>query len=634
MKKLSRHGPQAYIVRVARPFFFPPAFSLPAVLSTVFALGVSGAILGHMGVSSFWPPKVTSLLRADPVRDAAFGVTGGRFLQTSATLQSEGLNRLFLVLSAVALAAVLVAGLNLVILLKNRATARAHHQAVRVSLGASRASLILDGLAGSAILFGLAAVAGSLVGIMGRMGLSLSWPHESQVAGSLPISGLALSVNLFLLLLVGIYSVRSHAGSLREEGLQQFLSGGSRLKGPRYPEGLRVFLPALQIGLSISLLMGSSLMVAGTMDGFGLDGANERWGDIVRVQIEAHGEGGADGEGTSDSWDALLLRLSRMPRVRNAALFSPGAWVGLGRTDAVWTECGDCFIGNMWVPFSAPSVRHHVVSPDSFTAMGLVMRQGREFTSNDGPSAPLVAVVNETYAREYFDSKGPLGKSLGLGKEKNAWHTVVGVVEDFGIRGIGSSDAPTAAIFLSSGQHPPDRADIFLDLGPDSGDFFGGIAEQAQSDGWWAISQEPSSLSSHLSQSLASLEWFAIIALVLGLLTLGLATYGLFAILAYSVALRRGEIGVRRALGAGPRAIASLVLTRSAKVFLFGVFLGLEGALLLTAGLEGIAFEGQLFDVGLFLWIVGFLAVAALLGTLRPMAHSLRIPPRVAMEGG
>ena len=73
MKKLNRHGPPAYIVRVARPFFSPPAFSLPAVLSAVFALGVSGAILGHMGVSSFWPPKVTSLLRADPVRDAAFG---------------------------------------------------------------------------------------------------------------------------------------------------------------------------------------------------------------------------------------------------------------------------------------------------------------------------------------------------------------------------------------------------------------------------------------------------------------------------------------------------------------------------------------------------------------------------------
>jgi hypothetical protein len=261
------------------------------------------------------------------------------------------------------------------------------------------------------------------------------------------------------------------------------------------------------------------------------------------------------------------------------------------------------------------------------------MVEGREFTSADGPGAPLVAIVNEAYAREHFDSEGPMNRELGIGRGVSAWYEVVGVVEDFGISGVGSSAAPKAAVFLSAAQHPPNQADILLKVDESSEAPVESVTRAVEASGSFATATRPEPLEEYFARALAPFRWFGRVSFSLGLLTLALSAFGLYAILEYSVSLRREEIGVRRALGGGRRAIARLTLGRSARLYLLGLFLGLEGSLFLTAGIEEVGFEGQVFDLPLFLGVGGVLGLAALLGTLRPTRHAVEVPPKVAMGG-
>lgn len=611
--------------RAARSFLEPRVFFIPATLSLIFACIVGVAVLGNVEATALWPPALSGKLDGGLVPEAEFGVPGGTYRETSAALQAESLERYYMVLAAIALAAVLVAGLNLVILLKNRRDSRAHEEAVRMAVGASPRRLFAERLVGFVAVLGAAGLIGVVLGFLGKVGLALTWPQQALSWSLVSETGVALPfLALFLLLVMG-FSLRPAAGRRVPGGPNRVLSGGDRISGARYPEGLRAFLPSIQIGLSITLLMGSSLLLRGILDRPAGQGGESPGPEILHLAVEH-----VSSEG---SWAGLLADLEAVDGVEEAALFSPGAWVGIGTTDTAFTHCGHCIVGNMWLPFHSPFVRHHVVSADSFSAMGVAMVEGREFTEADGPGAPLVAIVNEAYARKHFDSEGPMHRELGIGRGVAGWYEVVGVVEDFGISGVGSSSAPDAAVFLSSAQHPPDRADLFLNVVSPEATLLEAISEAITPGGAFTISDPPNSISNYFADSVAPFRWFGRVSFGLGLLTLAFSAFGLYAILEYSVALRREEIGVRRALGAGRRSIARLTFGRSTKIFLLGLFLGLEGSLFLTSGVESIGFEGQFFDLPLLLGIGGVLALAAIFGTLRPTRHAVDVPPKVAMGG-
>jgi len=637
------------LTSAARSFLKPRVFFVPASLSLIVACFVCVSVLGNVDITSLWPPALAGNLDGGLVPEAEFGVPGGTFRETSAALQATSLERYYLVLVAIALAAVLVAGLNLVILLKNRRDSRAHEEAVRMAVGASPRRLFAERLVGFGVVLGSAGIVGIGIGLVGKVGLALSWPEQGLSWPLVFGTGLAVPLLAIFLLLVLAFSLRPAAGRRIPGGANRLLAGGDRVAGARYPEGLRVFLPSIQIGLSIALLMGSSLLLRGILDPPGEEAAGAGEEAVLKVAVErtafAEEEGSEEGAasvgraasalqtGAPDPWSALLSDLEGLEEVKEATLFSPGAWLGIGTTDTAFTHCGNCIVGNMWLPFYSPFVQHHVVSADSFSAMGVAVLEGREFTSADGPGAPLVAIVNEAYAREHFDSDGPLHRDLGIGRGVSGWYEVVGVVENFGITGVGSSAAPEAAVFLSAAQHPPDRVDLFLTVAGPTEALLEAVPELIGARGGFAVGPPPQTLEDYFAGAVAPFRWFGRVSLGLGLLTLALSSFGLYAILEYSVSLRREEIGVRRALGAGRGAIARLTLGRSARLYLLGLFLGLEGALFLTSGIEEVGFEGQVFDVPLFLGIGGILAFAAFLGTLRPTRHAVDVSPKVAMGG-
>jgi hypothetical protein len=244
-----------------------------------------------------------------------------------------------------------------------------------------------------------------------------------------------------------------------------------------------------------------------------------------------------------------------------------------------------------------------------------------------------VVVVNESYAREHFDRQGPLGRSIRVGQGEEGWHTVVGVVEDFGVEGVGASETPDAAVFLSAAQHPPDRADLLLRVHGDLKAVSDQVVRLVEGEGGLFLSGATGGMADFLARSRDPLKWFGGLALALGLITLGASAFGVHSLATYSVFLRTGEIGLRRALGASRLRVAALVFRRSGAVLLLGIFLGLEGAFLLAAWMQEIAFNRRGFDLWLFVGASAVLAVAAGLGTLVPSRRASRIPPASAMSG-
>ena len=170
---------RAFVEKAAKSFLKPREFSIPAFISLVCALAVGLAVLGNLSIVSIWPLRLSSLLQENLAREASFGINWGPYVQTSNALQAQGLNQFYLVLAGMALAAILVAALNLAILLQSRSTSRSHEQAVRVALGASSRQLIIERLAGAGALFGAAALVGLISGYLVKLGLAASWPHGS-----------------------------------------------------------------------------------------------------------------------------------------------------------------------------------------------------------------------------------------------------------------------------------------------------------------------------------------------------------------------------------------------------------------------------------------------------------------------
>lgn len=621
--------------RTTRSFFSPPAFFRPALAFLAAGAGVVVAVLGNLETHLAKGLGVSGLLRVDVAPQAEFGIEWSRRVQGAVPVQEAGASHLLLVLCGLCLAAVVVLGTSLLMLLAGRWRARAHGRAIRIACGASGIRIRMEDALGGMALTVAGGSVGLALGYLGKVVLALTWPHllsaspfHLEVIPLLPVLG------AFLIMVPAVALVRE-VPSGRRGDLTSLLGGGNRLVGGRYPEGLKGLLPALQIGLSVSLLMGSSVVLRGVLDGGGNRDAGRVDGDALVVPVVAtvpDGEEGLKGK----AWTELLSDLRGVPGVREVALFTPGAWIGVGPTALTWTHCGACRVGGMWVPFYAPPVRYHVVSPDSFRAMNVSVTRGRDFTSRDGPGAPRVAVVNASYAQQHFDAEGPLGRSIRLGVGPDAGHTVVGVVEDFGIGGVGSSDTPRATVFVSALQHPPDRADLFLVPGDGTATAteVEYVAEAVESGGRFAPAREPVRLNEYLARTVSPLRWFAGVALALGLLTLAAAAFGVYSLAHYSVHLRVGEIGVRRALGAGAFRIAALVLGRSAKVLILGAFLGLEGALLLHAGLQEVVSQEQGFDLRAFAWVMAVMTVAVVVGTLSPARKASRVPPGVAMGGG
>jgi hypothetical protein len=502
-----------------------------AVLALAAALGLGAAV----------PALATGRLRFTTVADGEWAPPPGPLAVSAARVQQRGADTLGGLARGLGVATVGVAGFSMLVLAVGRGATRRSEVVVRRATGASRRVLAGGlGLEGAAI-----AVVGVGAGLAAGTGvmhvLTTSWPGAlGPPASGARIAVLALAAGT--LLVVGAVLPLVHA---RHRAVSPG-TGGEELWLP---------LPAVQFGVALT-----ALMIAGQIARRAADLADAgpaARGEVWVIPVAATPD---DPEGRAAAWDTLLDRVAR--EVPGASLTSPGAALGLGRVDVATTDCGQCAQGGIFVPHRQVPAVHHLVSPDSFRALGLPVRAGRGIADTDSWRAPRVAVVSADLARRHFQDGHAVGRLIRIGRAAGAWYTVVGIAGDRPVGGFGGAGQPPFAVYLSIAQHPPRAAELLLDAPVGGGSGVAAVPEVLRV----ASIGRPETLSALRAAQAAPHRWFARLIRLEGWAALGAAALGMFAVTRLWVRTRLPELAVRRALGARRRHVLGFVTARAAAV--------------------------------------------------------------------
>ena len=524
----------------------------------------------------------------------------------------------------------LIATVNVANLQLVRATAREREMTVRLSLGAGR-SRILRQLFTESLLLALVGGAAGLALAYAGIRLLQAWnPGNLPRMEAVHLDAGVLAWNLVISLLAGVLfglapalqgSSPDLTASLKEGGRGSTASAGRR-RG-------RSALVVAEIALSLVLLIGAGLLLRSFFllqrvePGFLAPPQN-----VLTLQLSPSALKYPDERTGIAFYERLLERVRALPGVASAALSDSLPPDHQEDSDTFQIEGQSASAG------PNPAVSHPMVSADYFRTLSIPLRRGRTFTAQDTQSSPLVTVISETMARRYFPHQDPIGKRL---KESgpdmpNPYMEIVGVVGDAKYIGL---DAPPEPVYyhpyaqnFSPRLHLVVRASISggaAALAP----LVRGEVRAVDAD---VVVSEVRTLEQALGESVAQPRFRTALLVLFAGIALALAAIGIYGVIAYSVAQRTHEIGVRMALGAHRGDVLRLVLGQGAALGLAGIALGLPGALALTRTLSSLLFAIQATDPLTFLSLSLVLAAVTLWASFLPAWRAARTDPQVALR--
>jgi predicted permease len=518
------------------------------------------------------------------------------------------------VLMAVMGLILLIACANVANLTLSRATARRQELAIRLGLGASRAQLIAQLLLESVILAGAGASAGLFLARVGRDVLLTYLPQEQSLSAPLDVNVLGFTVVLAIgaVLLFGLVP----AWSSTRVDVAPVLRDGGAGRSPRVPfrKGLVVF----QVSVSLVVVMGAVLFMRSLHTLLSIDTGFTRQNILVAsVDVPPHR--------SMDTYRRLLAQLRTLPGVAAASTADAGP---LG-TGTGWTIYVPGYVPKVNEPRSTPWVGF--ISPEYFKTMMVPLLLGRDFDDRDlQTEAPMKLIVNETFARHYFGDENPVGRMVGLDRDK-ADVEIVGVVKDTKYTGLREERLRM----------------VYVPYRP--GPWGAGFAIHLRTTG------DPRALASTLRQTVAAIEpsapvydirtaeeqigrsllrerLVATVTTLFGGLALLLAAIGLYSVLSYGVLQRTKEFGVRIAVGADRRNILTLVLGEAAMVVGTGLAIGLLSAWALGRVVNSLLYgvtAGDALSAGI---AVAVLCAAGALAAWIPARRASRLEPIRALR--
>jgi predicted permease len=535
--------------------------------------------------------------------------------------------RALMVLMAVVGLVLLVACANVANLLLARAAVRSREMAIRLAIGAARGRIVRQLLTESVLLAGL----GALVGVVfARWGTSLLVGLLAR--GPLPVSldlgadGRVLAFTLGVAVVTGVLFGLAPAWRATRVDPQAALKANGRgvAEGhSRFTLGKALVIG--QMALSLVLVIGAALLLGTfrrltTLDpGFRRDGVL-----IVGVNLRNAGyEPDRYGAVQRD----LLERFRALPGVQAAAAsaltpISGSAWNDYIRVDGYARRSAEDAL-----------VYFNQVTDGFFGTLGTPLLAGRDFDARDRLGGQTVAIVNETFARKFFNGTSPLGKYYRLEQHDSlgAPVQIIGVVKDAKYRDLREETLPTAYLTMSQDSTPGPYANYELRTAGDAAGLAAGV-KTLMSEVNRSIALELTPLSQQVDSSLTRERLLATLSGFFGGLALLLATIGLYGTLSYSVARRRNEIGVRIALGADRERVMRLVLGEVARMVLIGVALGVVAALFSTRVMASFLFGLSASDPVTVIGSATILAVAGLAAGALPAWRAARVDPIAALR--
>ncbi|MFL6207331.1 MAG: ABC transporter permease [Pyrinomonadaceae bacterium] len=555
----------------------------------------------------------------------------GRGVQIVTTYEEVvgGVRTALLVLLGAVGFVLLIACANVANLLLARATRRQREIAVRTALGATRWRIVRQLLTESLLLSLAGGVGGLLLALWGVDVLRSALPEDVPRVREIALDGRVLAFTLGVAVVTGLIFGLAPALAAARLDVNEALKESGRDAGGWRRNRVRSFLVVAEVALSLVLLVGAGLLLKSFVrlreinPGFKPEPVLTYSVALPTAQYQTPAE-------QTRFFQQLLTQTASAPGVNATAAVFPLPF------------SGDNARGNFEIEgrpvaseSESPNALSYIISPDYLRALGIPLREGRGFSERDTASAPHVVLINETLARRYFAGTDPVGRHLVVSSiadlDKPKTCEIIGVVGDVKHSGL---DAEAEAEYYLPYQQSTLPFMTLVVRG--TNDKPSALATDARA----AVAQLDKDLpltdikpmSDWLAASVAPRRFNMLLLGGFALLALCLATVGIYGVMAYAVAQRTHEIGIRIALGAQARDVLRLVVGQGMLLTLIGLGVGLAGAFALTRVLATLLFNVKPTDPLVFAGVTLLLALVALVACYIPARRATRVDPMIALR--
>ena len=523
----------------------------------------------------------------------------------------------------------LIACANFASLLLARAASRKQEVAVRAALGAARARIVRQLLTESVLLSVAGGACGLVLALWGVDVLRNVGPESLPRLQDVGVDWRVLAFTLGVSVLTGLVFGLAPAWRGSRVDLHDALKEGGRgssdsSSGSR----LRAALVSLELALALVLLIGAGLLVKGFWLLRGVEpGFDAR--HLLTMRVELPEARYKEIPTQTEFRRRVLEEINALPSTE-AAMVSELPLGGSSLMHNFAVEGREVAAGD------EPELYSRSVGGDYFRVMRIPLRDGRALTPQDNAGAPLVGVVNESFAREYFNGASPVGARVRWTKMEGPpqWITIVGVVGD--VKHFGLDQPEASAIYTPYAQSRQAwKRWMYLTVRGDAVDS-SALVGAVKARVWSVDSQIPLTkvltMDEVAAESVAARRFQTTLLGIFALVALLLAAVGIYGLISYTVGRRTHEIGVRMALGAQRRDIFALVVRQGLLLATAGLIAGLLGAFALTRLLAGIVYGVSPTDPLTYAALSLFLLLVALLACLVPARRAPKVDPMEALR--
>ena len=519
----------------------------------------------------------------------------------------------------------LIACVNVANLLLARATTRRQEMSVRVALGAGRGRLLRQLFAESLLLATAAAALGLVVAAWCVSTLRVLLPTDLAAAIDARLDWQAAAVALVLCMTTAVASSLAPAWFVAKGAAAAVREG----RGSGRPTAVaRRVLVTLQVAMAVVLLAGAGLLMRSFVRLTSVD-PGFRADHLLTLTVELPKSRYAGPKQWQPFFERLTSELRAIPGVLGAAGVSGLPLNENGGSVGFFAE------GQPPVPDNDSTyVIYRLVTPGYFGTIGIPMLGGRDFSAQDRPDGARVVIVNETLAARYWPGQNAIGKRIAFTSMPKAddWSTIVGVVGDTHHSSL--AEPIDIQLYVPYTQEPDwyPPGQIVLRTAGEPAAVAAVVRERIRSIDAMVPISDVQTMESLIGKSVAAPRFNVVLLGVLSLSALVLATIGIYGLLAFSVAMRTREIGVRSALGASRSAIARMFLREGLQLTLGGIVAGLIVAGVATRWLKSLLFEVQPGDPATFAGIAAVLLTVAAIACYVPARRAAKVDPLTALR--
>jgi predicted permease len=525
------------------------------------------------------------------------------------------------VLSGAVLLVLLIACANVASLLAARAVARRREVAIRLAVGAARSRLIRQWLTESVLL--------ALVGSIGALLVAWWFTPVLYVLGIPESVALTVDRRVFAFTLTAgvasglLFGLAPVLQAVRRDTLTALRDDGGAVVSSRRAARMRSAFVVLQVALSLMLMIGAGLFLRTLQNAYAVDlGYDVERMLLADINLDVRGYTPQAGQ---EVYRQVLERLNGLPGVRAAGASRVPLLSGGARSSAVSTDGRPLERDGR----NALGVRVNVISDRYLEALGIPILTGRGFEPSDDGNRSRVVIVSRALANRLWPGQDPVGQFLVGGAP--AGHTVVGVAADSVYMSAIERDPPPV-YYVPLAQAYESGVTLHVRTAGDPRALVSAVRQVLRAVDPQLVLARSRTLAEDLDRSMGQQRLMATLVGLFGGLALLLAALGLYGVMAHSVGHRRGEIGIRLALGARPEVILSMVVKEGLRLVAIGAALGTAGALAASRVIETQLFGVRPVDPLTYVAVAVVLMLVAITACAIPARRAMRVDPVVVLR--